>query len=103
MTNPIPAEVIASEFMRLAKEIAASNPGKSVDVSLCGCIYHTPQTSPDILRWSVTVGHGQAQFGSTLDECLAKLAAIGSPETKLAKAAELRRQAEALEAEANKP
>lgn len=91
----------AQIVLSAARILAADAPNKTATVTLCALVYHTPTLSPDTVMWGIQVGHTAALNAPTLQEAMAKLKAIGSPETKRAKAAELRKQAEALEAEAS--
>lgn len=86
------------------RALASEAPGKMITVTLATCVWHTPsmiQTDSGTANWGVSVGHGETVTAPTLTEALAKWRHTGSPEARREKAAQLRREADELEAASN--
>lgn len=83
-----------------ARALAKEAPGKMINITLATCVWHTPACVPSNTEsetWGVSVGHGETVTAPTLAEALAKWRHAGSPEARREKAAQLRREADALE------
>lgn len=92
---------VATFLLDQARALASEAPGKMVNVTLATCVWHTPAFVPsntESANWGVSVGHGETVTAPTLTEALAKWRHAGSPEARREKAAQLRREADALEA-----
>ncbi len=89
-------DMIAQFFESEVEKLRAMNPNLTVAIG-CYCSHH--HAGMKRINWSVDCGHDEAN-GPTLKAALHNLSVLWSPETKLARAADLRREADRIEAEA---
>lgn len=83
-----------------ARALSKEAPGKMVTVTLATCLWHNEAMIPahtETANFGVSVGRSETFTAPTLTEALAKWRHAGSPEAKRERAAQLRREADALE------